>query len=587
MPHAQPRPGAARLGVAANPPPVDARGVPPVAERPKWATPRERHRDGICQYGAMTGAASPGSAETQTVLSISEVHARLRGAVAGYGTVWIEGEVAQIRVSGGHRYLTLTERGSGFRGADCSLTAVCWSSAWSRISAKLTGLGLEVNQGSIVQLRGKLDVWGRTEIVLVADAVNTDALLGRAELEKRKLLESLEKEGILRANRGAVLGLVPLRIGLVAADRTEGLADFLGVLGASPYAFEVTHLPVTVQGVTAPAEIAAAISALVARSVDLIAVVRGGGSRGDLAAFDHERIARAICGSAVPVWCGVGHTGDRSVADEVAHTSHPTPTACAQAIERRVAGFMETVDGALGRIVTSTERLLSEAAASVDVVAARLADAAPRVLEAEGVRLSGLAWRAERGMSRAVGDVTRELGNNAGMLRAYALNELRVLAGTLAERSEAAQAAVVRHLSRVDDRLAVARARISLENANGALALHRERLGARAGGVIRAGGSSLEHSSDLIASRRLLLKAYDPVRQLERGWTLTRDEHGRAIRSARTLAPGATLVTSFADGSISSVVASDQPPGALRPSIDEHVLDVEHEPADEGSTAHD
>ena len=86
--------------------------------------------------------------------------------------------------------------------------------------------------------------------------------------------------------------------------------------------------------------------------VELIALVRGGGARTDLAAFDGERIARAIAASPIPVWTGIGHETDRSVADEVAHTSFKTPTACADAIVDLVRANVEHAERTWARIST-------------------------------------------------------------------------------------------------------------------------------------------------------------------------------------------------------------------------------------------
>jgi exodeoxyribonuclease VII large subunit len=97
---------------------------------------------------------------------------------------------------------------------------------------------------------------------------------------------------------------VPLRIGLVASPSTEGQRDFLGQLENSGMAFDVRTTRTQVQGREAPGSIAAAVKRFQSFEPDLIVVVRGGGSKADLAAFDHEKVARAIAASRVPVWTG-------------------------------------------------------------------------------------------------------------------------------------------------------------------------------------------------------------------------------------------------------------------------------------------
>ncbi len=111
---------------------------------------------------------------------------------------------------------------------------------------------------------------------------------------------------------------VALHIGLVASPGSEGCRDFLGQLTGSGFGFRISHVPVSVQGPGAPASIARAVTALSRSDCDVIAVVRGGGARADLAAFENEAVARAVAGAAKPVFTGIGHTGDETVTDIVA-----------------------------------------------------------------------------------------------------------------------------------------------------------------------------------------------------------------------------------------------------------------------------
>src|SRR5690606_11592492 len=125
-------------------------------------------------------------------------------------------------------------------------------------------------------------------------------------------------------------------------------------LQASRYVFDVVLADARVQGADAPRTLVAAIDKLGRASVDVIAIVRGGGSRTDLVAFDHPDVARAIAGAAVPVFTGVGHEIDRSVADEVAHSAFKTPTAVAGALIAAVADAEAELEGFAVRLGAST-----------------------------------------------------------------------------------------------------------------------------------------------------------------------------------------------------------------------------------------
>ena len=161
--------------------------------------------------------------------------------------------------------------------------------------------------------------------------MDVTALLGRLAAQRAQLLRTLEAEGCCDGNAARPVPEVPLHVGLVASPGTEGYRDFLGQLTGSGFGFRV-HVPVTVQGRDAPAAVAAAVTALCRRDCDLVVVVRGGGARADLAAFESEVVARAVAGATKPVFTGIGHTGDESVADLVANRVCITPTECGHQI---------------------------------------------------------------------------------------------------------------------------------------------------------------------------------------------------------------------------------------------------------------
>jgi exodeoxyribonuclease VII large subunit len=143
----------------------------------------------------------------------------------------------------------------------------------------------------------------------------------------------------------------------------------MGVLEGSGFAFRVTHARTAVQGADAAYDVAMAIATLGSSGCDVVCVVRGGGSQADLSAFDHEAVARAIAGSPVPVRTGIGHTGDVSVADLVAHEACRTPTACAEGLVTAVRDWYAL------NVATPAERVREAAVAVLD----ELADAQDQV----------------------------------------------------------------------------------------------------------------------------------------------------------------------------------------------------------------
>src|ERR1019366_6927216 len=312
---------------------------------------------------------------------ISDFYARVRGALreAFPEEIWVTGEICKVTTSRGHHYLELADHlddqrqhlgeawpvtrpsAMGRNGA-ATLEVACWARDWPVVQFELAAVGVELVPGLVVRIRGKVSVWeGGSKLRFSMTALDVEALVGGIAAARRRLLATLAAEGLLDANRRLALPLVPLRIGLVTSPGSEAYRDFTGQLERSGYRFDVRFETSTVQGPEAPAQIAGALMRLGAFEPQLVVVVRGGGAKGDLAAFDSELVARAIATAPFPVWTGVGHTGDRSVADDVAQQALVTPTQCGEAVVAVVAVFLEATDPRGRRLAQRVEAQLDEA----------------------------------------------------------------------------------------------------------------------------------------------------------------------------------------------------------------------------------
>ncbi|HXW36110.1 MAG TPA: exodeoxyribonuclease VII large subunit, partial [Acidimicrobiales bacterium] len=196
--------------------------------------------------------------------------------------------------------------------------------------------------------------------------------LGRIAAKRAALIKALTDEGLVELNRKLTVAEVPLRIGLVASPGTEGYRDFIGQLDGSGFAFDLLALSVPVQGAGAPMAIARGLRAAQNADCDLIIIVRGGGSKADLAAFDTEVVARAVARSRVAVWTGIGHTGDQSVADVVANKSFVTPTECGQELVRTLEAWWGSVLARAVHIVHGSSAVIDEASRRDEHARARL-----------------------------------------------------------------------------------------------------------------------------------------------------------------------------------------------------------------------
>ncbi len=296
-------------------------------------------------------AAAPGPAPDAEsggrngVLSIGslyqEVQDALNGAFPRNRRLWVRGEIQHISDHrSGHLYLDLVDPGdegappgSRARGGEPTLKVKCWRSSWAPLRHRLAKEGIELAEGMVVVLRGTLDVYrAKGEISFILAEIDVTALLGRMAAQRAQLLRKLEAEGLLGRNASVRVPEVTMHVGLIASPGTEGCQDFLGQLTGSGFGFHVSFVPVSVQGPGAPAAIARALKVLSRSDCDVIAMVRGGGARADLAAFETEVVARAVAGASKPVFTGIGHSGDQSVADILAARTCITPTECGHQI---------------------------------------------------------------------------------------------------------------------------------------------------------------------------------------------------------------------------------------------------------------
>ena len=176
----------------------------------------------------------------------------------------------------------------------------------------------------------------------------------------------------------------------------------------------------SVQGEAAPAQIVSAIEALDERYLDIICLVRGGGSKGDLACFDDERVARAIATASTPVFTGIGHTGDESIADMVAHTRSITPTKLGEEIASIVAQWdQRNIRVPAQKVLNATQAILDEASEYVGERRRTMIFAVRDRLRSEARHLGAVRRRLVLQGSHLLDSASQMLLSNRQLLSAY------------------------------------------------------------------------------------------------------------------------------------------------------------------------
>jgi exodeoxyribonuclease VII large subunit len=304
--------------------------------------------------------------DDERTYSVAEYNALLNAVLneAFPDQVWVRGEVKGLNAKGTHAYFDIVDDS----GADAMISVKLFAGVRARVEAMMAKAGMDLANGIKVRIAGRPDVWApRGSLGFKMSDVDPRFTLGELALQREELLRRLRETGLADANSRRPLSPVPLRIGLVTSDGSAAFHDFTNELQASGLAFDVRLVDSRVQGEQALIDVPAAITRLgAAADLDVVVVVRGGGSKVDLAAFDSEVVAMAIAACPLPVFTGIGHEIDRSIADEVAMRSFKTPTACAAALVDMVRTFVDSVEDAFAEIVRRAGELLAAESAALD-----------------------------------------------------------------------------------------------------------------------------------------------------------------------------------------------------------------------------
>lgn len=344
---------------------------------------------------------------------------------ARFNPVAVRGEITGFsRAASGHCYFSIKDETGQIR---CAM-----------FRRAASGLDFMPRDGDQVEVRGRLGVYeARGDLQLIVENLQR---AGQGALFEQflRLKARLEAEGLFDAARKRPLPSMPRAIGLVTSPGAAALHDVVTALQRRVPHIPVMLSPAAVQGAGAPAELTQALGALYRLAggpdaVDVILLVRGGGSIEDLWAFNDEQLARTLAASPVPVVCGVGHETDFTIADFVADLRAPTPTAAAEL----VAPPREVWLGALA--------LMQD----------RLAGACQRALDTRSQRLDFTAGRLGRPSSRLARQQL-ELSRHAQALRHGVLSRLERSQAEWVRSADRLAQAGQRRLQRERERLDLA-----------------------------------------------------------------------------------------------------------------------------------
>jgi exodeoxyribonuclease VII large subunit len=261
--------------------------------------------------------------------------------------VWINCEIAQIKEVRGNVYLDLVEQDS-LDNVIAQASAVIWHKSNIFIKNKLGRLANSLLQpGSEVKLKVIIEFNERYGFKLIIEDIDPTYTLGKLEIHRQNVIEGLKAEGLLDLNKRVKVPLVIQKIAIISAESAAGYLDFVTQLAENQYGYDIEHhlYNSAMQGVNTERDVCGAFETIFKskHKYDAIFIIRGGGSKLDLSYFDNFNIGAKIAKSQIPVFTGIGHEIDQSIADMVANRSFKTPTACADFLLEKMANFESAI----------------------------------------------------------------------------------------------------------------------------------------------------------------------------------------------------------------------------------------------------
>lgn len=490
---------------------------------------------------------------------------------------WVRAELGEISEKSGHLYGTLLEMEQGKQVARMSFSL--WRNDRARIAAAFerAGLAFELKAGMKIVLYCQLNFHPVFGLSLQAVDADPRFVLGELELRRREIIERLRARGDHERNKALRVPRLPLRIGLITSRESAAYFDVIQTLRNGGFAFRVSLTDATMQGEKAEQSILDALAALAPLDLDLVILIRGGGSKTDLATLDSERIAQAIAAYRKPVWVAIGHETDSGVLDVVAHSAFKTPTALAEHIvqrflnaERDMAIAQERLQRAWAHVLGMHQLRMREDSIGIQQGSRKMAELARSELRASMERLRRSVAERTHAELRALDTDARDM--HAGLREALRRRETTVLdarrrmyllaSGALSLQAQA--------LGQQRTRLSPARIASMIESARRALGQAEHRAVAARTRAVQlrrthlASLASTMHASALLerlrGQRNVLeqqghvLRAHDPQRVLERGYAIVRDERDNAIRGVGALVAGQCVRMEMHDGTASVTI---------------------------------
>ncbi len=432
--------------------------------------------------------------EESSPFSVKEYIAELNAKLS---TVFgdVVGEVSEVKKHGsGHVYFTIKDKDS----VD-TLPCAIWRSRYAMSS-------VEIEVGMELLVKGRPNYYGpHGKLSFIADSVQ---LVGEGALLKayEKLKKKLEEEGIFEPSKKKPLPAYPHRIGVVTSVHGAVIHDFNNNL--KKYGFKVRIRDTRVEGPESGKDITLAVRAFREEDIDVLVILRGGGSIQSLAGFDNEALVREIASFPTPVIAGLGHHQDVPLAALAADAMESTPSLVAELLNESWSTAQYSLQKSESIILRSYEYMLSSVAGDLDRTYIRIERALEHIFD--------LYTQTERTIRDGLTKIGYAIGQSKREMEGYSKTILsRFGASTKYAKSE--------YLVKTPVRL------------------------------IALFGARVKGCSTYLQQMERLIETNNPERQLKLGYSLAFAE-GKVIKSSKDLTKCSALSLRFADGGAETII---------------------------------
>ena len=442
--------------------------------------------------------------QEEEVISVGQLNQQAKRLLENqFRGISVLGEISNLaRPSSGHIYFTLKDEDGAIR---CAM-----------FRNQNSRLNFEPQNGDQCILKGQVSLYApRGDYQLIVSSMQP-AGSGNLMQQFDALKKKLDAEGLFVQSIKQDLPAQPRHIGVITSESTAAFQDILTTIQRRAPISQVTLIPATVQGDTAPRTLINALQNVLEfnnanplNAFDVILMCRGGGSIEDLWAFNNESLAREIYDFPIPIVSGVGHEIDFTIADFVSDLRAPTPTAAAELVTEFYFQLEDTISNVKKSLLGSFQALIQEKSQKILLTSQNL-KSPMTLLKEQSQSLDNLEIRLSQIMRSLITAAKQDLKISSNSLNQS--NALRM---------------VMKYQTLVNEHIQKMRHQIK---------------------------STLTQKKFVLKNLSTNLNAVSPLAVLDRGYAIVMDDSGKALTSSSNIKLGETIHTRLANGNLTSNV---------------------------------